>query len=275
LDRICLYVEKKNCETNEWETVKGPNSLIIEYKELAKNASEQGELEIAKQFESKAAYVESGAMLIKKLMEIEEKYPKKRREIDEKLLIEYDDTREKLYDRYNPETFTNWLYIKHDVSLFSILSNVQQSGNSKNESLTNRFMPVSLPKGLPINLSKFVIAAFKRTIENSNNHSYFYLKEILEHKWGDQEINNTIKKECVHNPVSNELFEKNLIKSSNLAKKVVQNKKSLVELSRTSIFLDESPMTTENSLAEKPIDILNFISKNNPNNVRIVFWFLK
>lgn len=70
--------------------------------------------------------------------------------------------------------FDEQMFIGRNYNLFGILANV------RNE---NHLTPISLPKGLPCNLSARVKKMAHDDLEYTHDHSYLTLQELLKYDW--------------------------------------------------------------------------------------------
>jgi hypothetical protein len=94
-------------------------------------------------------------------------------------------------EKFNKET-NKWKAIKkykelwcseRNYDLFSILANVRNGYGFAWTKTSDGFVPISLPKGIPDDVSAFVQSEITNWGENGHTHSYLSLKEMKEFDW--------------------------------------------------------------------------------------------
>lgn len=146
---IHLFVEKKNQETDRWETLSGPNPAIQFTLEHARMVRERGDEELALTLEQQSRDIASG----------------------EKMRSMTDPREAFMRDYYAPEVFENWLYDGRNYILFSVLASVRNCYDIE---------PIAYPRGLPDDIS---LDTEVNIDGYGHDHSYLTLAELLDFDW--------------------------------------------------------------------------------------------
>lgn len=178
---IHLFVEKKNKETGKWEIVKGPNPKIEDYREWAKFAESEGDLEHAEKLRKRADEIESGKAFEKAIQEEKEwreKYP----EDYENYVI----TIEEYCDYMAPECYEGWAYDGRNYDLFGMLANVRNGWGFAGCDTGDGFKPIAMPKGVPDDASDYYLRKVEEWGCDGHSHSWLTIRELLEYDWHGQ-----------------------------------------------------------------------------------------
>jgi len=194
-----------------------------------------------------------------------------------------------------PDTFfhplTEHPYGSRDYDLFSILADVRNGSGFAGVDTGDGFHPISMPRGVPKNVSKEVKKISDKWDVDGHSHSWLILKEILEFDWKQttkhrgfvsldeyKEWMKDKKKrpESYCGGVSGGLIRK--ISNKEMEKKISQRKKHEFNY-YTLIEWEETYRESAKIFIEKCLPQLKKLSNPNLNwdnrftDVRMVFWF--
>lgn len=74
-------------------------------------------------------------------------------------------------------------YNDRNYNLFAILADVRNGRGFAGDDMGDGFVPVSMPKGLPGNVSANVEACAKRWNGDGHSHSWLTIRELMEYDW--------------------------------------------------------------------------------------------
>jgi len=185
------------------------------------------------------------------------------------------------YDGWKTVDYKKAFYSNRNYDLFAILANVRNGYGFAGCDTGNGFIPISMPRGLPDNVSQEVGNHSKQYGEDGHSHSYLTVKELLAYDW-----NQTTKKRGV---VSEEEYQEIIDKPKRYAggvsgRDIVHVTPSQMDRLITHPELkdkDKSYYTTvewketyKEAVRDFYIETLPRLKGlGKPNKVRIVFWF--
>lgn len=148
------------------------------------------------------------------------------------------------------ECYKDWFYNSRNYSLFSVLADVRNNYNIK---------PIATPKGLPIDVSDIVRKESDEWDGDGHSHSWLTLKELL-----DYDINQTITAKGMISPAQYSSLQQGINPSSWCGWTSQEDYISAKWEEKLNDFVGF--FWTEN------IPQLQALT-NNPEDIRIVFWF--
>lgn len=281
---IHIYVEKKNSK-GVWEIVKGRNPRIDNYRSYAKTAFERGDLERAARLQLEATQIENGTMLQEGIEKLEKYYPKEDREKDPDIMYEYQQEILVSSDYDAPKRATNWIYDGRNYDLFAILANVRNGYGFAGVDTGDGFIPISMPKDLPNDVSTFVKREADHWDGDGHSHSYLTVKELMDYDWNQQTVQRGLvsekqyevyKEKGIPDTYSGDVWGQNIVHISNeqmdgLLEGTFEREDGKDYYTRVS--WGESYIEAVGEFYTKTIPTLKELAGDHLEDVRIVFWF--
>lgn len=151
------------------------------------------------------------------------------------------------YDRrhYAPTVLADWAYDGRNYNLFAILADVRNGRGFAGSYTGEGFNPIAEPKGIPNDLSPEVTESFHYWEGDGHSHSWFTLQDLLDYDW-DQN-------------------------TKTLKPGMYRMDTPLEELQDSTMWVTYKECAGE--FYTETIPKLNELAGDNPDKVRIVFWF--
>jgi len=241
---IHLFVEKKNKETNRWELIEGENPRISFYQRWLDD-------------------IQSG----------------KRTDVHN---IDY--CQEELKElEGSPLVTEGWVYDGRNYDLFGMLADVRNGRGFAGIKTGEGFKPISLPKGLPDDLSE-ELENDRDSIEDFyHSHSYLTVEELLAYDWEQKTTHCgyvtpseylNFKKQGYPTRWTGGLNETSIVSHEEMENYIKENP-SLVDQSSilTQVTWQEPYKEAASIFYNESLNKLKELVEDSPQDVRMVFWF--